>query len=93
MVVIALDMMVAIDSDREEADKLEGLNEAVSAGLVVTISVMTRQDVVAVVADVAVEIDLDGPVQAVIGSDWMVALASDRMTAIDSTMVTMRDSK
>ncbi len=67
MVVIALDMMVAIDSDREEEGKSVGLNGAVSAGLVLTNSVMTRQDVVAVVADVAVEIDIDGPVQAVIG--------------------------
>jgi hypothetical protein len=54
---------------------------------------MTRQDVVAVVADVAVEIDLDGPEQAVIGSDRMVAIDSDRMAAINSTMVRMRNSK
>ena len=53
---------------------------------------MTRQ-FVAVVADVAVEIDLDGPEQAVIGSDRMVAIDSDRMAAINSTMVRMRNSK
>jgi hypothetical protein len=56
---------------------------------VVTISVMARQDVVAVVADVAVETDLDGPVQAVIGSDGMVVIDSDGMAAMDSDMVTM----
>ena len=79
--VINLDMMVVIYSDRGAADKLEGVTRAVSAGLVVTNLVMARQDVVAVVSEVAVEINLDGPVQAVIGSDLMVAMDSDGMAA------------
>ncbi len=58
---------------------------------------MDRQDAVAVVSDVAVEIDLDGPVQAVtvLGSDRMVVIdsKSDGMAAMDSTMVTMRSSR
>ena len=56
---------------------------------------MARQDVVAVVLEVtvAVEIDLDGPVKAELGSDRMTAIVSDGMAAMDSTMVTMRGSK
>ncbi len=87
------DMMAALDSDRGAADKSEGMTGAVSAGLVVTNQAMDRQDAVAVVSDVAVEIDSDGPVQAVLGSDRMVAIDSDGMAAMDATMVTMRSSR
>ncbi len=74
-------------------DKSEGVTGAVSAGLAATSSVMARQDVVAVVSDVAEEADLDGPVQAVIGSDQTIATDSDVMAVMDSAMVTMRGSK
>ncbi len=45
---------------------------------------------VAVVSDVAVGIDLDGPVQAVICLDRMIAIDSDVMAVVDSYMGMMR---